>query len=193
MEQVLEAGFLGCVVTLLEMAHKPTPRPMPMSRLKLVRWVKPSPEAYRTLFRRVGEPWLWYSRLTLDDAALITATHQAKTQIFAVVDPIGIEVGILELTHPESDWCSIDFLGLVPELNGKGEGAWLMTNALALAWQPGVHSVRVNTCTLDHPGALRFYQRSGFVAIERELQSFADPRISGLIPRDAAPHVPIIG
>ncbi len=192
MNQILEAGTLGCVVTVLEMTCKPKPRPMPMSRLKLARWHKPSPQAYRTLFRRIGEPWLWYSRLILDDAALIAATHQDKTQIYAVVDPSGIEVGILELTHPEPDWCVLDFLGLIPELNGKGEGKWLMAHALSLAWQPGVESVRVNTCTFDHAGALRFYQRAGFVAIQHELETFPDPRISGLIPVEAAPHVPII-
>ncbi len=190
--QILEPGTLGCVVTVLEMRQKPKPQPMPISRLKLVRWKNPTPQAYRTLFRRVGEPWLWYSRLVIDDAALIAATHQDKTQIYAVVDPSGIEVGMLELTHPEPEWCVLDFLGLIPELNGKGEGKWLMAHALMLAWQQSVQSVRVNTCTLDHPGALRFYERSGFIAIERKLETFPDPRLSGLIPRNAAPHVPIL-
>ncbi|MCX7267718.1 MAG: GNAT family N-acetyltransferase, partial [Sphingomonadales bacterium] len=40
--------------------------------------------------------------------------------------------------------------------------------------------------------ALTFYQRSGFVAYQRQLETFPDPRITGLIPRDAAPHIPLI-
>jgi hypothetical protein len=51
----------------------------------------------------------------------------------------------------------------------------------------------VHTCTLDGPNALAFYQRSGFTAYQRQLETFPDPRLNGLIPRDAAPHIPIIG
>jgi GNAT superfamily N-acetyltransferase len=186
------AGHLAAVVTLLEMRKRPSLRAMPISSLSLSRWQRPALAAYRALFRRIGEPWLWYSRLELDDDALAALIYQAQTQIYAVLDPSGIEVGILELTHPEPNCCSLDFLGLVPELSGKGEGKWLMANALNLAWQKGVESVRVHSCTLDHPAALRFYQREGFVAIGREVETFPDPRLTGLIPREAAPHIPII-
>lgn len=185
-------GHLAAVVTLLEMRKRPLLRPMPRSSLRLSRWHKPAVDAYRTLFRRIGEPWLWYSRLELDDDALTATIHQEQTQIYAVIDPGGVEVGILELTHPEPDWCSLDFLGLVPELSGKGEGIWLMANALSLAWVAGVESVRVHTCTLDHPGALRYYQREGFITVGREIEIFPDPRLTGLIPRDAAPQIPLI-
>ena len=165
---------------------------MGASSLQLVRWVRPDPHKYRTLFRRVGAPWLWYSRLVLDDDGLITATHRDITQVHAVIDRAGIEVGLLELTHPEPDWCSIDYFGLIPELTGQGHGRWLMAMAMTLAWRPKVSHVRVNTCTLDHPSALNFYRKSGFYAVSRSIETFADPRLSGLIDRDMAPHVPLL-
>jgi GNAT superfamily N-acetyltransferase len=165
---------------------------MPPSPLRLKRWVNPSPERYRELFRRIGSPWLWFSRLELHDDELVTAIHRPETQLFAVEDAGGIEVGMLELSHPEPDWCSLDFLGLVPELSGKGHGKWLMAQAIALAWRPGVQWVRVHTCTLDHPGALGYYIREGFVAVGREIETFPDPRLSGLLPRNAAPQIPLI-
>lgn len=183
---------LATVVTTLEMRERPRPRPLPNSTLRLVRWVEPAPEKYRALFRRVGAPWLWYSRLTLDDAALIAVTHRPETQVHAAVDAAGIEVGLLELTHPEPDWCSLDYFGLVPDLAGRGHGGWLMTLALQLAWRPDVAIVRVNTCTLDHPRALGFYRHHGFVAVRRTVETFADPRVTGLLPADAAPQIPLL-
>jgi hypothetical protein len=69
-----------------------------------------------------------------------------------------------------------------------------MAMALQLGWaEAGVQRMWVHTCTLDGPTALAFYQKAGFTAYQRQLETFQDPRISGLIPRDAAPHIPIIG
>jgi hypothetical protein len=50
----------------------------------------------------------------------------------------------------------------------------------------------VHTCTLDHPDALAFYLRSGFHAYARRVEVADDPRLTGLIPRAVAAHVPII-
>ncbi|HEU0044124.1 GNAT family N-acetyltransferase [Sphingomonas sp.] len=183
---------LATVVTTLEMRERPRARPLPSSSLRLVRWHAPEPERYRTLFRRVGAPWLWFSRLALDDTALIAATHRDRTQVHAVLDRQGVEVGMLELTHPEDGWCALDYFGVVPELTGQGHGRWLMALTMQLAWRPGVSLVRVNTCTLDHPRALGFYRAHGFVAVKRTVETFADPRVLGLLPADAAPQVPLL-
>jgi GNAT superfamily N-acetyltransferase len=186
------ADEVATVVTTLEMRERPPLRPVPPSPLRLVRWRAPTPARYRALFRRVGEPWLWYSRLVMDDAALIRATHGDRTQVHAVVDGAGVEVGMLELTHPEPDWCALDYFGLIPELTGRGHGRWLMAMAMALAWRPGVAFVRVNTCTLDHPRALGFYRAQGFMPVGRTLETFPDPRALGLLPPTAAPQVPYL-
>jgi GNAT superfamily N-acetyltransferase len=184
---------LATVVTTLEMRTRLPLRPMPPSPLRLERWRTPDPDRYRALFRRVGEPWLWYSRLVMDDAALIAATHREITQVHAVVDARGVEVGLLELTHPEPDWCAIDYFALVPELVGQGLGRWLMAMALQFAWRPGVAWVRLNTCTLDHPRALGFYRLQGFTPVARALEIFPDPRLAEVLPRGAGPHVPLLG
>lgn len=181
-------GHLGAVVTYLEMTERPPLRPTPPSPLRLVRWRSAEPARYRLLFARVGGPWLWYSRLTFDDARL----RAEMGEVHAVVDPSGVEVGLVELDLPETGECLIKFLGLVPELAGKGHGRWLFTMVLALAWRPGVARVRVNTCTLDHPAALKAYLRAGFRAYDRAFESFPDPRLHGLLPRDAAPQIPLV-
>lgn len=185
-------GELATIVTTLEMRARPPARPLPDSPLRLVRWVRPEPAKYRALFARVGAPWLWYSRLAIDDAALAALIDRPETQVHAVIDRAGIEVGLLEFTHPAPDWCSLDYFGLVPDLAGKGHGRWLMSLALAMMWRPGVALVRVNTCTLDHPSALNFYRAQGFEAVKRTIETFPDPRLTGLLPRDAAPQVPLL-
>jgi GNAT superfamily N-acetyltransferase len=186
------AGHLAVVVTDLEMRARPLPRPLPPSPLRLVRWHRPALDAYRTLFRRVGAHWLWYSRLVLNDAALGEIVHAKPVEIFAVVDARGIEVGMLELDFRKQPDAEIVYFALVPELTGKGHGHWLMAQALALAWRSGVECVWLHTCTLDHPGALRFYVREGFKAVARDVQTFPDPRLTGHLPRDVAPQVPLL-
>lgn len=185
----LPSGHIGAVVTYLEMTERPRLRPLPASPLRLERWRAPDPARYRLLFERVGARWLWYSRLLMDDEKL----RSEMAEVHAVVDRSGIEVGMIELDFRAGSDCLIRFLGLVPELAGKGHGPWLLAQILALAWRPGVRLVSVNTCTLDHPAALKAYLNAGFTAVKRAFESFPDPRLAGLLPADAAPQIPLIG
>lgn len=186
-------GDLGTIVTSLEMTSRPPLRALPASDLRLEAWHAPQAEKYRVLYRRIGEPWLWFSRLEMDDDTLLSIIHDPKVRTWAVVDRQGIEVGILELDFRSDGECEIAFFGLIPELAGKGHGKWMMAMALQLGWaEAGVKRMWVHTCTLDGPAALAFYQKSGFTAYQRQLETFRDPRLTGLIPRDAAPQIPII-
>lgn len=187
-------GQIGAIVTSLEMTSRPPLRAMPGSALRLERWNEPTPDKYLVLYRRIGEPWLWYSRLELDERALISIIHDPKVRIWAVLDRRGIEVGIVELDFREPGQCEISFFGLVPELAGQGYGRWLMAMALQAGWaEPGVDRMWVHTCTLDSPGALGFYIKSGFTPFKRHIEIFSDPRLIGLIPQAAAPQIPLIG
>ncbi len=184
---------VAAVVTHLEMREKPRPAPLPPSTLRLVRWKAPSVETYRGLFRRVGEPWLWFSRLVMAEDALAAIIHDPAVEIYAVTDPRGVEIGILELDFRSPPDCELSFFGLVPQLAGQGHGRWLMAQAKMLAWRKGVERFWVHTCTLDHPSALGFYIKSGFVPYGRAIEIFDDPRAFGVLPREAAPHVPLLG
>ena len=185
-------GMLATVVTTLEMRRRPPLRPMPPSPLRLVPWPRPDPAKYRALFTRVGARWLWYSRLALDDAALVAIVHREPQSVYAVVDPAGIEVGLLELDHAEPGACLIQYFALVPELAGQRHGRWLMAETIARAWRAGVERVWLNTCTIDHPSALGFYRAQGFEAVARTIETFPDPRTVGLLPADTAPQIPYL-
>jgi N-acetylglutamate synthase-like GNAT family acetyltransferase len=124
----------------------------------------------------------------MDDPALMASV----AEVHAVIDADGREVGLLELDFREPASCLIRFLGLVPELAGQGHGRWLFAETLRLAWRPDISHVHVHTCTLDHPAALRAYLRAGFLAKKRAFESFPDPRLVGLLPRDIAPQIPLL-
>jgi len=181
-------GHVAAVVTYLEMTDRPAATPIPDTPLALERWGTVDPGRYRDLFRQVGAKWLWFSRLAMDDATL--AANLAE--VHAVVDGAGREAGLLELDFRTKGECLIRFLGLVPRLAGQGHGRWLFARTLVLAWRPGIDVVRVHTCTLDHPAALPAYLRAGFKARRRAFETFPDPRLSSLLPRDCAPQVPLI-
>ena len=183
------AGHVAAVVTYLEMQAPPPPAPAPESPLRLARWAAVDPDRYRALFRRVGSRWLWFSRLAMSDAELLAKV----AEVHGVIGPDGADAGFVELDFRMPGLCTIRFLGLLPELAGRGHGRWLFAQTLRLAWAPGVERVRVHTCSLDHPAALPAYLRAGFVAQRRAFESFPDPRLAGLLPRDAAPQIPLLG
>jgi len=189
----LPDGRLAAVVTFLEMREPPAAVAVPDSPLGLRRLQRPDLETYRRLFRRVGSRWLWYSRLAMSDEALAAIVHDPGVELFAVADEAGGEAGMLELDLRREGECELAFLGLVPELAGKGHGRWLLAEALRLAWREGVNRVHVHTCTLDHPAALGAYRRAGFTPCRRAVEHFPDPRLAGILPTDCAPQVPLLG
>ena len=182
---------IATVVTFLEMHEPPSGLP-PLSPFKLRRMDRPQLDDYRRLFRLVGERWLWFSRLVMDDARLASIVHHPRVEVFAL-DSAGAGVGLLELDFRAEGECELTFVGLVPELAGKGHGRWLLAEALRLAWRDGVRRLHVHTCTLDHPAALAAYRRAGFTPYRRAVERFPDPRLIGVLPRDCAPQVPLLG
>lgn len=186
------AGKLATVVTTLEMREPPASLAVPVVAGCTLRAVPdPDPGWYRALFRRVGEPWLWVSRLALDDAGLAALLRDPAIVVFAA-ERDGGPIGLLELDFRVSGACEIAFFGLIRAAVGQGLGRWLMAHAQREAWSRPIGRLWLHTCDLDHPGALGFYRRSGFVPVGRQIEVLADPRRSGLLSADAAPGLPIL-
>lgn len=186
------AGAMATVVTYLTM---PAPVPARPERADAPWSLRPVPHPdldwYRDLYRRVGADWLWSSRLTLTDGALSAILGDTGVLVHALsVD--GGDEGLLELDFRVPGACELAFFGVTPALVGTGAGRWLMNRAMALAWARPIERFWVHTCTLDAPAALPFYMRSGFLPVERKVEIYPDPRLADLLPRDAAPHVPVI-
>jgi GNAT superfamily N-acetyltransferase len=185
------AGKLAAVVTYLEMRHRPEARPersQPDLALRHVR--DPDAGWYRDLHRRVGEDWVWFSRLTLDEDALDREINAPGVEVHALQCD-GRDEGLLEFRFADGD-CEIVFFGVTPALLGRGAGRWMMEQAIALAWARPIARLWLHTCTLDHHAALDFYIRSGFTPYRRRIEIADDPRMTGTIAQTAAPQVPRI-
>jgi GNAT superfamily N-acetyltransferase len=147
--------------------------------------------AYRSLFRRVGAEWLWYSRLFMPDERLNAILADPRVEAFTVQKD-GDGIGLLELDFREEGECELDFFGLAREAIGLGLGRILMDQALARAWAQPIRRLWVHTCTFDHPAALPFYVRSGFKPYALQIEVHPDPRLTGHLPPDVAPHIALI-
>lgn len=185
-------GHVASVVTSLEMLSKPetTTAPLPAG-VTLVKLRNPELEAYRALFRQVGSAWLWYSRILMEDEKLRAILNRESVDVYVIKEKEE-DIGILELDFSEPDACELAFLGLTPNTTGKGFGRAIMNQAIALAWSRPIKRFWVHTCTFDHPSALGFYIRSGFRPYAVQVEVQADPRLTGHLPADAAPHIPVI-
>ena len=185
-------GKLAAVVTSLEMLSRPALRPEHAGTSWRLRHVKqPDLRWYRDLFRRVGGSWLWFSRLRMSDTALASIIHHPVVSVYAL--QVGdLDEGLLELDFREPDICELSFFGVTQDLIGTGAGRWLMNRAIEIAWSRPIRRFWVHTCTCDHPSALPFYVRSGFIAFRRHVEITDDPRVDGTLPREDAAHMPII-
>ncbi len=186
-------GHVATIVTSLEMLAAPGPRQPVRSALKLERWAAPvDRDRYRTLFRQIGEEYLWRGRLILSDADLAAILDAPTTEVHVGVRRDGVATGLLELDFSAAATCELAYFGLVPGMTGHGHGGWLMAHALRLAWRPGINRVWVHTCDLDHPAALGFYQAQGFQPFERAVEIYEDPRAVGLYPATTAARIPLL-
>lgn len=184
--------MLGVTVTYLSMTRAPacSPGPAPFPDTLLRRIVRPRVEAYRFLYDGVGTPWLWHERRRLSDAALAELLASSAIEVMALT--VGGRVaGFAELDRRPWPDCRIAYLGLMPAWIGRGLGRWLLDTVIERAWAGGPRRLLVNTCTFDHPAALPLYRRAGFEIVERVARTIPDPRLAGVMPRDAAPHVPL--
>ena len=185
-------GHIASVVTDLEMLRQPAPADTALpAGFSLAPAARMGIDAYRALFRKVGADWLWYSRLFMADGELARILSHPDVEVH-IVRQADQDVGILELDFREGGQCELTFLGLTPECTGKGLGRALMNQAIALAWARPITRMWVHTCTYDHPSALRFYIKAGFTPCAVRVEVQVDPRLTGHLPADAAPQVPII-
>ncbi|WP_182083856.1 GNAT family N-acetyltransferase [Aureimonas sp. ME7] len=184
-------GKIAAIATTLEMRDKPDARPEPDG---LAGCVVPldgiTAGEYLDLYRRVGADHLWVTRLFMTQGELEDVLRAPTTRLYGEEVEGRLE-GILELDFSERDACEIKYFGLTAARQGTGAARRLMNHAIQTAFDAGVSRLWLHTNTMDHHRALAFYARSGFTPVRQEVEINDDPRLAGLLPRDAAPHVPI--
>ncbi|WP_193557266.1 GNAT family N-acetyltransferase [Microvirga pakistanensis] len=187
----LPSGKIAAVVTYLEMRSPPPALPAEAPEGWSLQSLNADRDRYKTLYRRVGEPWLWSSRLVMSDEELAGILGHPKVEAYALHDGQD-DVGLLELDFRPEGEAELAFLGLVPGVIGKGAGRFLISEAVRRAFARPIERFFVHTCSLDHPAALAFYRRAGFEPYRRAIEVTDDPRLRGIIPIDCAPQVPVL-
>jgi GNAT superfamily N-acetyltransferase len=170
---------------MTERPKRPTV-PSPPGKLALMRVDSPSVEFSRYLYNTVGEPWFWWERRKVSDEELLRQISDPKVELY-VLYVQGEPGGYVELDRRPEPEIEVAYFGIFPKFVGRGFGPYLLNWAVDQAWSYGPKRLFVNTCTLDHPKALRTYQKVGFVPYKQERKTIVDPRAAGLIPSHLVP------
>jgi len=187
----LPPGKLASVVTYLEMRTPAAGSGAAESAFAIRRVTNADLDWYRALFRKIGEQWLWFSRLRMTDAELRAVLDDPAMDVFVLSDR-GEDRGLMEFDRRHMPDIELSFVGVTQEMIGKGAGRALLDYGLPRMWEYKPRRIWVHTCTSDHPGAVAFYQKVGFVPYKRAIEISDDPRVKGEIPRTAARHVPVV-
>ena len=189
----LPRGKLANAVTYLEMTAAPaadTRSPAPVGT-RLERLTGKDAARFLELYRAVGETWLWAGHLTKSVEQIAQALDDPSCETVAAASPQG-DIGLLQLEYDEKGSAEIVYIGVVVGAIGNGIGRWLIEDAVARAFARPVQRLWLHTCNFDHPRALRFYQAAGFRIYATGFEIMHDPRVLGLLPKTAAPHVPMV-
>ena len=174
-------------VTYLEMVSYPkhlvlTKPDKLNAEIKLI--VEPTVDFYRYLYDTVGEKWTWIERRLIDDSNLQKLIQSSDVEIYILYVDDSV-AGFGEIGwDTASNGSEIKYFGLMPDYIGKRLGPYFLNNIINIAWKRNPVRLRVNTCDLDHPSALRVYQKSGFNILEEIVEKLPDPTTVGL------PHPP---
>lgn len=186
----LPPGKIANVVTYLERRPPETASP-PRPGFSIVHKERPPVAWYRDLYRRIGENWLWFSMAVMPHDQLAAILGDPATMVLAY-EHDGTAMGLAELSFAKPGEVEIVMFGVVPEATGTGAAQALMEAALNRTMRPGIERVWLHTCSFDHPAAVRFYKKRGFRAYKFAIEVSDDPRVTGHLPRSAAPHVALI-
>ena len=183
------AGHTPAVVTYLEMTAPAMTAAKPFPEGVTATQEVPSIEDYRALFRAVGAPWLWSSRLVMEETRLAGILASDRTEVW-VIRQGGAYIGLVELAFQDGSDCELAYFGIVKAATGQGLGGPMMALAQSRAFARDINRLYVHTCNWDDPRALAFYQKTGFRPYKIAVEVFPDPRWQGIHPEDTAPHVP---
>jgi ribosomal protein S18 acetylase RimI-like enzyme len=119
------------------------------------------PGLYRLLYGEIGRPHHWIDRAAWTDAEI--SQHLDRPEITLWVARSNAKpAGYFELRRCGDDAVEIAYFGVMPAFQGKGVGAYLLTEAARAAWALKPARIWLHTSSLDHPAALPNYLKRGF-------------------------------
>jgi GNAT superfamily N-acetyltransferase len=133
----------------------------------------PLPELNRFFYTTVGRDWYWVDRLSWHYAQWQAWADRPELQTW-VLYVQGTPAGYFEL-EKQGTTINLAYFGLLAQFVGKGLGGYFLSVATHKAWGWNAERVTVNTCTLDHEGALKNYLARGFKLYDQKTESKTVP------------------
>ncbi len=124
----------------------------------------------RFLYQLVGETWQWTDKLGWSDSQWRSYAEADDLRTW-VAWCEGSPAGYFELQKQENGTVEICYFGLTEKFIGRGLGGFLLTETIRQAWNWDASRVSVNTCSLDHPGALHNYEVRGLKIYRTDVSS----------------------
>ena len=129
----------------------------------------PIPELNRFFYAAIGGDWFWLERRQWTLAQWLEWLNRPELETW-VLSVDGIPAGYVEIEKRTNGDAELMYFGLLAPFVGWGLGAHLLSVAVSRAWDLGASRVMLNTCTLDHPGALGNYLARGFREYRTEVK-----------------------
>lgn len=163
------------LVTYMDLREPPAGRPMlPVPDVNLtLRSERLSVEDYLALYREIGTPLTWDSRLQMRQAALAAFLSAPSTATFILREE-GRAIGLCEFDAVDTEDIELTHFGLVPAAYGRRLGPWLLDTALRAIWRGTTRRIWLHTDTNDHPKAQATYRRAGFEVYKEQMEDFLD-------------------
>lgn len=163
------------LVTYMELREPPAGRPAPPVPAVPLAFQpeRLSVEDYLVLYREIGTPLTWDSRLHMPQTAL-AALLSAPSMTTFVLREAGRAIGLCEFDAADTDEIELTHFGLVPAAYGRRIGPWLLDTALRAVWRETTRRIWLHTDTNDHPKAQATYRRAGFEVYKEQFEDFPD-------------------
>jgi ribosomal protein S18 acetylase RimI-like enzyme len=148
-------------VTYLELREPPAPS-TPRSGPERIAREHLSLGEYLALYRNVGEALRWDQRLRMPEAELAALLEGGSLNTYVLRNGHDHALGFCEFDRHAFPQVELKNFGLIPGVQGRGLGPWLLSVALREEWTASPARIWLHTDTWDHPAAIRVYERAGF-------------------------------
>jgi GNAT superfamily N-acetyltransferase len=142
--------------------------------VRVARVEPPIPVLNRFFYTAIGGDYYWLDRRSWTLAEWSRQLAKPGLETWVLTED-GVPAGYFELERLPDDVAEIKYFGVLAEFTGRGLGAHMLTEAVERAFASGASRVILDTCSLDHPGALAHYQSRGFRVYNVETKPRALP------------------
>lgn len=181
--------IIESLVTYLEMTSNPGLTQVPLGEFSLSRDACPQVDSYLDIYRKVGRDYIWNYRPG-QSREEIKGIIESPSQWLYLLHHDGKVVGMAELDASNPKDIELVHFGLLPSYLHQGIGKPFLHNITSIVWESGPERMWLSTCGMDHPKAIRFYEKAGFKIFKTKMAEFIDYRFSDFYSMTDAPQIP---